>query len=307
MGCLVFNSSKTAHGTHGLICALILEKVYTLPATAQRLHLHTSWKPDTWHSFVFRKWEKLHAEGKDEQVSWKFWQKQYSFREQYAVGVDPDELESLWLQLQKLDVNPLFQSLVFPSNALRYRSHHGKESERDPFSSAQCCKSRVAFLEAHSLFCIFVRDANSTSPTRKNPKLLRTYLAHMFSQTVGSNDYFDYICDMRYLDASENEECSVTWSTKQIQAANADAVLQVTIENIETLAHLDAQTLFVAMAWDIVLNCTMCHLYLNFWCFPEEQQSPQTQTDTLSPCRSCSLLFFWFPFVRLNPPLTHSL
>jgi hypothetical protein len=57
--------------------------------------------------FAFRKWEKLHAEGKDEQVSWKFWQKQYSFREQYGVGLDPDELEALWLQMQKLDMNPL--------------------------------------------------------------------------------------------------------------------------------------------------------------------------------------------------------
>jgi len=89
-----------------------------------------------------KKWEKLHQEGRDEEVSWKFWQKQYSFREQYGVGLDPDELEGLWLRLQK------------------------------------------------------------------SPKLLRTYLAHMFSQTVGSNDYFDYICDMRYLDAAENEACS---------------------------------------------------------------------------------------------------
>ena len=89
-----------------------------------------------------KKWEKLHQEGRDEEVSWKFWQKQYSFREQYGVGLDPDELEGLWLRLQK------------------------------------------------------------------NPKLLRTYLAHMFSQTVGSNDYFDYICDMRYLGAAENEACS---------------------------------------------------------------------------------------------------
>ena len=36
---------------------------------------------------------------------------------------------------------------------------------------------------------------------------LKDYLAQMFSQTVGVHDYFDYICDMRYLDEEENEEC----------------------------------------------------------------------------------------------------
>lgn len=51
---------------------------------------------------MHRKWEKLHQEGRDEEVSWKFWQKQYSFREQYGVGLDPDELEGLWLRLQIL-------------------------------------------------------------------------------------------------------------------------------------------------------------------------------------------------------------
>ncbi len=51
---------------------------------------------------LHRKWEKLHEEGRDEEVSWKFWQKQYSFREQYGVGLDPDELEGLWLRLQIL-------------------------------------------------------------------------------------------------------------------------------------------------------------------------------------------------------------
>ncbi|CAK9020373.1 Sphingomyelinase phosphodiesterase C (ASM-like phosphodiesterase C) [Durusdinium trenchii] len=96
-----------------------------------------------------KKWEKLHAKGKDEAVSWKFWRKQYSFHEQYGVGLDPDELEYLWFRLQK------------------------------------------------------------------NPKLLRTYLGHMFSQTVGSNDYFDYICDMRYLSAEDNELCSDPWMLKK--------------------------------------------------------------------------------------------
>ncbi|CAE7411179.1 SMPDL3B [Symbiodinium natans] len=89
-----------------------------------------------------RRWKKLHRLGRDEEVSWKFWQKQYSFREQYGVGLDPEELEELWKTLQT------------------------------------------------------------------DPNLLRTYVGHMFSQTVGSYDYFDYICDMRYLDASENDACS---------------------------------------------------------------------------------------------------
>lgn len=37
----------------------------------------------------------------------------------------------------------------------------------------------------------------------------------MFSQTVGSNDYFDYICDMRYLSAEDNELCSDPWMLKK--------------------------------------------------------------------------------------------
>lgn len=120
-----------------------------------------------------KKWEKLHAEGKDEQVSWKFWQKQYSFREQYGVGLDPDELEALWLQLQK------------------------------------------------------------------NPKLLRAYLAHMFSQTVGSNDYFDYICDMRYLDASENEECSAKGAWLEPPSEAISMSLRSNLQNVQNRAALD--------------------------------------------------------------------
>ncbi|CAJ1390800.1 unnamed protein product [Effrenium voratum] len=86
-------------------------------------------------------WVKLHREGKDELLSSKFWRKQYSFREQYGVGLSPPELEMLWVKMQS------------------------------------------------------------------SPKLLKDYLAQMFSQTVGVHDYFDYICDMRYLDEEENEEC----------------------------------------------------------------------------------------------------
>lgn len=78
-----------------------------------------------------RKWTKLHLEGKDESLSWKFWRKQYSFREQYGVGLSPPELEGLWLEMQR------------------------------------------------------------------DPELLKVYLRNMFSQTVGTQDYFDYICDMR--------------------------------------------------------------------------------------------------------------
>lgn len=89
-----------------------------------------------------KKWKKLHRLGRDEEISWKLWKKQYSFREQYGVGLDPDELEGLWYAMQR------------------------------------------------------------------RPGLLRTYVAHMFSQTVGNYDYFDYICDMRYLDAAENSACS---------------------------------------------------------------------------------------------------
>ncbi len=32
----------------------------------------------------------------------------------------------------------------------------------------------------------------------------------MFSQTVGVEDYFDYICDMRYLGAEDNDLCAKT-------------------------------------------------------------------------------------------------
>ncbi|CAE7770760.1 Sphingomyelinase phosphodiesterase C [Symbiodinium microadriaticum] len=88
------------------------------------------------------RWEKLHRLGRDEEVSWKFWQKQYSFRDQYGVGLDPEELQELWMALQR------------------------------------------------------------------DPGLLRTYVSHMFSQTVGNYDYFDYICDMRYLSEEKNDACS---------------------------------------------------------------------------------------------------
>eukprot|EP00442_Polarella_glacialis_P000367 CAMPEP_0115086134 /NCGR_PEP_ID=MMETSP0227-20121206/22383_1 /TAXON_ID=89957 /ORGANISM="Polarella glacialis, Strain CCMP 1383" /LENGTH=617 /DNA_ID=CAMNT_0002475491 /DNA_START=83 /DNA_END=1938 /DNA_ORIENTATION=- len=88
------------------------------------------------------KWTELHLRGKDESLSWRFWKKQYSFRELYGVGLSPPELEGLWAKMQT------------------------------------------------------------------DPELLKEYLKNMFSQTVGTQDYFDYMCDMRYLDDAENSLCA---------------------------------------------------------------------------------------------------
>mmetsp|Transcript_63414 Transcript_63414/g.138091 ORF Transcript_63414/g.138091 Transcript_63414/m.138091 type:complete len:612 (+) Transcript_63414:110-1945(+) len=41
-----------------------------------------------------------------------------------------------------------------------------------------------------------------------DPNLLRTYLMNMFSLTVGAEEYFDYLCDMRYLSERSNDLCS---------------------------------------------------------------------------------------------------
>ena len=43
---------------------------------------------------------------------------------------------------------------------------------------------------------------------QRDPRLIEAYLRNMFSQTVGTEDYFDYICDMRYLEEDRNSLCS---------------------------------------------------------------------------------------------------
>jgi len=72
----------------------------------------------------------------------RFWKKQYSFRKQYGVGLEPSDLEVLFEQFQQ------------------------------------------------------------------DPDLLATYVGNMFSQTAGTEDYFDYVCDMRYLDKAQNQACA---------------------------------------------------------------------------------------------------
>ena len=52
----------------------------------------------------------------------------------------------------------------------------------------------------------------------------------MFSQTVGSNDYFDYICDMRYLGADDNEQCSATWMLEIRELQDAVRVLRLLVD-----------------------------------------------------------------------------
>jgi len=86
-------------------------------------------------------WIQLHLHGEDENLAWRFWKKQYSFREQYGVGLAPSDLEGLWRKMQT------------------------------------------------------------------SPQLTETYLRNMFSQMVGVEDYFDYFCDMRYLEAEDNARC----------------------------------------------------------------------------------------------------
>jgi len=117
------------------------------------------------------KWTQLHKEGRDEEVSWKFWRKQYSWREEYGVGLDPDELESVWLTMQH------------------------------------------------------------------KPPVLERYLRHMFSETVGGSDYFDYICDMRYLGKEDNERCAAEGRLLG-PAQTAEADLELSAEAEESLSAL---------------------------------------------------------------------
>merc|ERR1711971_798596 len=70
------------------------------------------------------------------------WHKQYSFREEYGVGIDPAGLQALWSRMQA------------------------------------------------------------------DPEVLELYLRNMYSLTVGNLDYYDYICEMRYLDDERNSECA---------------------------------------------------------------------------------------------------
>lgn len=72
----------------------------------------------------------------------KWWRKQYSFREEYGVGLSPSALESLWLDMQS------------------------------------------------------------------KPQVLYRYMGNMFSQTIGTKDYFDYLCDMRYIEKPRNFLCA---------------------------------------------------------------------------------------------------
>lgn len=95
------------------------------------------------------------------------WAKQYSWREEYGVDLEPAGLERLWEQMQH------------------------------------------------------------------DPAVMEKYLRHMFSQTVGVEDYFDYVCDMRYLDAESNQQCQQTGrllpADRALLAEGSKAVLDFSV------------------------------------------------------------------------------
>eukprot|EP00747_Dinoflagellata_sp_TGD_P122058 gnl/TRDRNA2_/TRDRNA2_173542_c2_seq2.p1 gnl/TRDRNA2_/TRDRNA2_173542_c2~~gnl/TRDRNA2_/TRDRNA2_173542_c2_seq2.p1 ORF type:complete len:620 (-),score=65.58 gnl/TRDRNA2_/TRDRNA2_173542_c2_seq2:252-2009(-) len=101
---------------------------YYLPLEQSNLEIESMPKPHTYEAV--------------RNMSEYQWQKQYSFMEQYGVGLSPPELQGLWEDMQL------------------------------------------------------------------HPALLRTYVRNMYSQTIGNRDYFDYICDMRYLQAKSNDKCA---------------------------------------------------------------------------------------------------
>ena len=157
---------------------------------------------------------------------------------------------SIWIHFHRV-------FCFFPSNALAIM---GKSRKEIHFPQQSVTNHEWLFFKLP--LCISVRTDSSrcTSPPRKNPKLLRTYLAHMFSQTVGSNDYFDYICDMRYLDASENEECSVTWSIRGRHKIHSRSKQWMRCEccfHCNPHEKATSADLFAAMAWDIFLTWTI--------------------------------------------------
>jgi len=156
---------------------------------------------------------------------------------------------SIWIHFNRV-------FCFFPSNALAIM---GKSRKEIHFPRQSVTNHEWLFFKLP--LCISVRTDSSrcTSPPRKNPKLLRAYLAHMFSQTVGSNDYFDYICDMRYLDASENEECSVTWSIHKADQSFVNAMWMLCMSRNWSMAEkATSADLFVAMAWDIFFELDNC-------------------------------------------------